>query len=374
MKYFLIAGEASGDLHASGLMKEIKRRDPDAAFRFMGGDLMAGVADGMVMHYRETSYMMLDVVFHLGRILRNMRRMKGEMKAFRPDAVILVDYPGFNLRMARAASCMGLKVFYYIVPKVWAWKQRRVKLLEQYTDRLFVIFPFEEEFFQRFGLQVEYFGNPLVDAVGDFRKEFRGAGKWKKEHGMDERPVVALLAGSRKKEIEAMLPVMVRVAREHSGYRFVVAGAPSIDPRFYDPFIRDTPVTLVQGETYPLLDAAFAGMVTSGTATLEAALFDVPQVVLYRTGSLAYVLAKRMIKVNFISLVNLIHGDRLVEEIIQKDLFRRAGRELSRLLRDRDYREGMLRGYGAIRDRLGSQGVSGRIAGRMVEIIKGDLV
>ena len=374
MKYFLIAGEASGDLHASNLMKELKRHDPHAVFRFMGGDLMGAVSGGMIVHYRETSYMLLDVVFHLCKILKNMRKLKAGLRTFRPDAVILVDYPGFNLRMARAASRMGLKVFYYISPKVWAWKQRRVKLLEKYTDRLFVIFPFEKEFFQRFQLPAEYFGNPLVDSIRDFKQRFQGAGEWKKAHGMDERPIVALLAGSRKKEIEAILPVMVRVAGNHPEFQFVVAGAPSIDPLFYDPFIRETPVMLVMGETYHLLDSAFAGMITSGTATLEAALFDVPQLVLYRTGYLAYFLAKRMIKVNFISLVNLICGDRLVAEIIQKDLYRRADLELSRLLDDRVYREEILNGYRDIRERMGEEGVSGRIAERMVELIKENVV
>ena len=372
MRYFLIAGEASGDLHASGLMKELKRLDCDAGFRFMGGDLMGAVSEGMVMHYRETSYMLLDVVFHLGRILRNMRRMRSEMKAFRPHAVILVDYPGFNLRMARTASRMGLRVFYYISPKVWAWNQRRVRVLKRYTDRIFVIFPFEQEFYRRFRMQVEYFGNPLVDAVADFKKRFRGTGQWKRKHGMDEKPLVALLAGSRKKEIEAMLPVMVRVAGNYPGFRFVVAGAPSIDPGFYQPFIRGTPVKLVQGETYELLDSAFAGMITSGTATLEAALLEVPQVVLYKTGWPAYFLAKRLISVNFISLVNLIYGDRLVEEIIQTDLYRRAGREMSRLLNEQDYRARMLKGYREIREKLGREGVPGRIAERMMQILKGE--
>ncbi|HER07895.1 MAG TPA: lipid-A-disaccharide synthase [Bacteroides sp.] len=371
MRYFIIAGEASGDLHASSLMKELKLRDPEADFRFMGGDLMGSVSDGMVMHYRETGYMMLDVVFHLGKILGNMRKLKAEMLAYRPDAAILVDYPGFNLRMARAATRMGLKVFYYISPKVWAWNQQRVKQIKKYTHRLFVIFPFEEAYFHRFGMQVEYYGNPLVDAVSGFRQGFLGSAEWKRAHDLDDRPVVALLAGSRKKEIEAMLPVMVRVAKQYPGYQFVVAGAPSIDPQFYGPFIKEEPVMLVQGETYPLLASAYAAMVTSGTATLEAALFEVPQLVLYKTGSLAYALAKRMIKVNFISLANLIYGDRLVEEIIQKDLFRRADRELSRLLDDADYRESMRKGYREVSMKIGGEGVSGRIAERMVELLQG---
>jgi lipid-A-disaccharide synthase len=370
MKYFLIAGEASGDLHASNLMRELFKHDPAAEFRFMGGDLMEGVAPGLVMHYRETSYMMLDVLLHLGKILRNMRKIKSEIRKWRPDAVIPVDYPGFNMRMAKYATSLGLPVHYFISPKVWAWKQRRIKQLKQYTNRLFVILPFEVEYFLRFGMEVEYFGNPLVDGVKHFTDHFEGKDAWKAYAGLDQRPVVALLAGSRVREIEATLPVMLRVAAGNPDYQFVVAGAPSIDPGFYSTYLQGLDVKIVHGETYALLSVAHAGMITSGTATLEAALFHVPQVVVYRTGPMAYALAKRIIKINFISLVNLILGRGLVREIIQDDLYERSEAELSRILEDRDYRQGILDGYREMEGLLGETGVSGRIAARMVELLK----
>jgi lipid-A-disaccharide synthase len=367
MKYFLIAGEASGDLHASNLMKELRRKDPHAQFRYMGGDLMEKVAPGLVMHYRETSYMMLDVLLHLGKIIRNLRRIKRELRQWRPDAVIPVDYPGFNLRIAKYATVRGMVVFYYIPPKVWAWKKRRVRTLKRYTRRLFVIFPFEREFYSRFGMEVEYFGNPLVDGVGQFLGTFRGGEAWKEANGLDERPVVALLPGSRKKEIQGMLPAMAGIAAGHPGHQFLVAGAPSIEPEFYAASLEGTGITLVHGETYALLATACAGLVTSGTATLEAALFGMPQVVMYRTGSLAYAIAKRIIKINFISLVNLILGRGLVQEVIQEKLGTRAGDGLSLILESADHRAGMMEGYREIKSMLGEPGVSERIAGCMVE-------
>lgn len=369
MKYFLIAGEASGDLHASSLMKGLKRHDPHAEFRFMGGDLMGAVSPGMVVHYSATSYMMLDVLFHLGKIFRTMRKVRSEIRKWRPDVVIPVDFPGFNMRMARYATARGLKVYYFISPKVWAWRQGRVRKLRKHTSRLFVILPFEVEFFRGFDMEVEYLGNPLVDLVHDFSNGFEGAESWKRAHGMDGRPLVALLAGSRRKEIESMLPPMVEVARAHPGYRFVVAGAPSIDPSLYERYLRGTGVGIVYRETYGLLASADAALVTSGTATLETALFQVPQAVLYRTWSVAYGIAKQLIKINFVSLVNLICGRELVVEILQKDLFQRASRELSRIMEDPACREGMVEGYRTLGADLGTPGVADRIGRRMVELL-----
>jgi lipid-A-disaccharide synthase len=370
MKYFLIAGEASGDLHASNLMKGILESDPEATFRYMGGDLMRTVSEGMVMHYRETSYMMLDVLFHLGKIFRNMRLIKAQILEWQPDLLIPVDYPGFNMRMARFASTQGIKVFYYISPKVWAWKQRRVKALKKYVDKLFVILPFEVDFFRRHDMEVEYFGNPLVDHVAAFRDDFEGETVWKKSHGLGEKPLVALLAGSRIKEIETTLSSMLSLVEEHPDYQFVVAGAPSIDPALYEGLLRGSDVYIVYNETYSLLATARAGLVNSGTATLEAALFELPQVVLYRTSSLAYSIGKRLIKVNFISLVNLILGRKLVEEVIQKDLAPRTRGELSRILEDDSCRTSMKEGYRELIDSLGERGVSRRIGKRMIELIK----
>lgn len=373
MKYFLIAGEASGDLHASRLMQELKEADPEAEFRYMGGDLMSEVSEDMLMHYRETSYMMADVFFHLGKIFRNMRILKRALLQWQPDVFIPVDYPGFNLRMSRFAYTHGIKVFYYISPKVWAWNQKRVKKLKQFTHRLFAILPFEVEFFRRFGMEVEYFGNPLVDQVSSFREQFEGKEAWKKRHGLGERPLVALLSGSRVKEIESTLPTMIRLAEEQREYQFVVAGAPSIDPEIYAGFLKSTDIKIVKGETYALLESATAGVINSGTATLEAALFELPQVVLYKTSRFAYSIAKRLIKVNFISLVNLIYGKRLVEEIIQKNLFKLTRTELARILEDETYRKGMQQGYRKLIDSLGEQGVTRRVSRRMIVLLKGNL-
>ena len=372
MKYFFIAGEASGDLHASNLMKGLKESDPQAEFCYMGGDLMEGVAPGMVMHYRETNYMMADVFLHLPRIFRNMALIKRKILEWKPDVLIPVDYPGFNMRMARFASGKGIKVYYYISPKVWAWKQGRVKSLKKYVDHLFAILPFEVDFFRRFNMEVEYFGNPLVDQVGSFMSDFEGAEEWQRKHGLGHLPLVALLAGSRIKEIETTLPAMLTLAGEHPEYQFVVAGAPSLDSGLYQNYLKGTGVKIVFNETYALLACAKAGLVTSGTATLEAALFELPQVVLYRTSRLAYGIAKRLIKINFISLVNLIYGKKLVEEVIQKDLTGRTRKELDLILKDEHYRREMQEGYRKIKNELGSQGVSRRIGERMIELLKGE--
>jgi len=370
MKYFFIAGEASGDLHASNLMKELLKADPQAEFCYMGGDLMQGVADGMVMHYRETSYMFLDVLFHLRKIFRNMRLIKRKILEWKPDVLIPVDYPGFNLRMARFASDHGVRVFYYISPKVWAWKQRRVKTLKKYVNQLFTILPFEVEFFSRFNMEVEYFGNPLVDQVATFSEQFEGEEEWRLKHGFGNIPLVALLAGSRIKEIETTLPSMLTLAGEHPDYQFVVAGAPSIDFSIYQQYLEGTDVKIIYNETYALLACAEAGLVNSGTATLEAALFELPQVVLYRTSKLAYSIAKRLIKIKFISLVNLIYGKKLVEEVVQKDMTKRTRKEFNRILNDDSYRKEMQEGYKVLKGTLGERGVSQRIGVRIIELLK----
>jgi lipid-A-disaccharide synthase len=373
MRYYLIAGEASGDLHASSLMKVLLETDPEAEFRYMGGDLMQKVSGTLVMHYRETNYMMLDVLFHLRKIFRNIRLIKQDVLEWNPDVLIPVDYPGFNLRITRFASRKGIKVFYYISPKVWAWKQRRVKSLKLHVDRLFSILPFEVEFFRRFNMEVEYFGNPLVDHVESFREHFEGEGSWRERHGLGDLPMVALLAGSRKKEIETTLPAMLTLAGEHPEYQFIVAGAPSMPSSLYEQYLQGSKVKIVFNETYALLECAEAGLITSGTATLEAALFELPQVVLYRTSRLAYSIAKRLIKIKFISLVNLIYGKKLVEEVIQNDLAKRARNEFNRILDDQEYRKEMQEGYRVLKDGLGKKDVSQRIGQRMNELLNEEI-
>jgi len=301
-----------------------------------------------------------------------MRILKRSLLEWQPDVFIPVDYPGFNLRMSRFACTHGLRVFYYISPKVWAWNQKRVKKLKRYTHRLFAILPFEVEFFRRFGMEVDYFGNPLVDQVSGFRAGFEGKEAWKKRSGLDQKPLVALLAGSRIKEIESTLPVMIRLAEERKDYQFVVAGAPSLAPEIYTQYLKNTGIRLVFGETYALLESAEAGVINSGTATLEAALFELPQVVVYKTSKLAYSIAKRLIKVNFISLVNLIYGKRLVEEVIQKNLLEQTRPELARILDDEAYRLGMQQAYRDLIGSLGNPGVAQRISRRMIELLKGE--
>jgi lipid-A-disaccharide synthase len=370
MRYYLIAGEASGDLHASNLMKGLRESDPEAEFRYMGGDLMQEVSGTLVMHYRETNYMMLDVLFHLRKIFRNIRLIKRDLMAWKPDVLIPVDYPGFNMRITRFASEHGIRVFYYISPKVWAWKQRRVKALKKYVDRLFSILPFEVAFFERFNMEVEYFGNPLVDQVSQFRERFEGPDAWIAQYGMGQKPLVALLAGSRRKEIDTTLPAMLTLAAEHPDYQFVVAGAPSIEASYYEQYLQGTGVKIVFNETYALLACATAGLINSGTATLEAAMFELPQVVLYRTSHLAYSIGKRLIKINFISLVNLISGRKLVKEVIQKDLVTETRSELLRILEDQEYRTEMQEGYRALNAGLGKKGVSQRVGQRMIELLK----
>lgn len=371
MKYFLIAGEASGDLHASNLMKELIQQDENAQFRFLGGDLMEEVSPGLVLHYKETAFMMADVFLNLGKIFRNLKKIKNELLGWKPDVVIPVDYPGFNMRIARFAFEQNMPVYYFISPKVWAWKQRRVHDLKKYCRRLFVILPFEVDFFKGFEMEVEYFGNPLLDGVRRFQRNFQGREAWKKEQGLDERPLIALMAGSRISEIKDMLPEMLRVAEDHPDYQFVVAGAPSIDPELYAPYLEEG-LKIVYGQTYALLSSAFAGLVTSGTATLEAALFKVPQVVLYRTSAFAYNIAKRLVKIKFISLVNLILNRGLVLEVIQKDLYGQTEPELSRILNDSQHREKIMKGYDELNGLIGEEGISKRIAERMVELLKAE--
>jgi len=366
MKYFLIAGEASGDLHASALMRALRKEDPAAEFRYMGGEGMEAVSPGMVMHYKETSYMMLDVLFHLRKIFRNLALVKKQIAEWKPDVVIPVDYPGFNMRILRFAARKGFRVYYYISPKVWAWKQRRVKDLRRHASRVFVIFPFEVEWFAGKGMEVSYLGNPLMDGRSEFIRNFSSE-QWKREQGLDQRPLVALLPGSRRSEIKGLLPVMLDIARAHPESQFVVAGAPSMPVEFYAPLLNSSGVKLIHDSTYALLASAQTALVTSGTATLETALFKVPQVVMYRTSSLAYSIAKRLIRVKHISLVNLILDRPLVREVIQKKLLDGTREEFERIHGDGTPRQAILSGYEELGTALGESGVSHRIA---VEMIK----
>ncbi len=368
MKYFLIAGEASGDLHASNLMRELCRLDPEASFRFLGGDRMAEVGGEPVVHCRDMAYMgVIAVLIHARSLLDIMDRCKREIEQWKPDVVILVDYASFNLRIARFVKeqIPNVPVHFYISPKLWAWKTYRIRSFKRYIDHLFVILPFEPAFFEKYCFKAKYVGNPSVDSVSSFllRNEADEAG-FRKEHGLDERPILALLPGSRRAEIKGNLPVMLEVAARFPEFQVVVAGAPGGDAGYYAPYMPSgTP--LLFDATYPLLQHAYAALVTSGTATLETALFSVPQVVCFAVGSgyLANWIFKTFMKVSYISLVNLIVGKELVAELMGGDLTpTRLTKALGPLLRESPERKAMLDGYASMRNRLGGPGAALRTA------------
>lgn len=375
MKYYLIVGEASGDLHASNLMRALRREDPEAEFRFFGGDLMAKVGGVCVRHYKTLAYMgFVPVLLHLRTILRNMDFCKNDVEAWNPDVLILVDYPGFNLKIAQYIKLhTQIPVFYYISPKIWAWKEYRIKNIKRDVDALFSILPFEVEFYRKHGYPVHYVGNPCVDAVDAFRKSFKETfDDFVSAHHWGKKPVVALLAGSRKQEIKDNLKRMIQAARSFPDYQFVVAGAPGIEPDFYRQYI-DADTEIVFGETYRLLSHAAAALVTSGTATLETALFRVPQVVCYYTavGKLVSLLRRLVLKVPFVSLVNLIAGKEVVTELVAGDMSVRAvKRELAQILPGGKERERMLADYETLIQVLGEAGASERAARHMLEALE----
>jgi lipid-A-disaccharide synthase len=363
MKYYLIAGEASGDLHGSKLMQGLKKSDPEAAFRYFGGDLMAAEGGTLVRHYRKTAVMgLFRVIFNFRKISDNLRYCKRDIASYRPDALILIDYSGFNLRIAKFARPSGFRVIYYISPKVWVWNRRRVFTIKANVDRMYVILPFEVAFYRQYDYPVEYVGNPVLDAVEESRARPVDRTAFCSRNGWEEGPIIALLAGSRREEIKHCLPEMLGVVGQFPGYRFVIAGAPSIPPEYYASFTGDHPVDIVFDQTYDLLMSASAAVVTSGTATLETALFRVPQVVIYKMGELTYQIGRRFVKPKFFSLVNLILDREVVKELLQYRLCEEIAAELHRLLEDETYRMVMLDNYGKLRDRLGEPGAYQRLA------------
>ena len=374
MKYYLIVGEASGDLHASNLMRALLAEDPEAEFRFFGGDLMKEVGGTCVRHYKSLAYMgFIPVLLHLRTILRNMDFCKSDVESWNPDILILVDYPGFNLKIARYIKLhTQIPVFYYISPKIWAWKEYRIKNIKRDIDGMFSILPFEVEFYRKYQYPIHYVGNPCVDAVAAFRKEpAETFEEFALSHGWVKKPIIALLAGSRKQEIKDNLQLMIQASRSFSGYQFVVAGAPGIEPEFYRQYI-DADTEIVFGETYRLLTHATAALVTSGTATLETALFRVPQVVCYYTaaGKLVSLLRRMVLKVPFVSLVNLIAGKEVVTELVAGDMSAGAiVRELSLILPDGKERKRMLEDYDVLMRTLGEAGASERAARQMLQAL-----
>ncbi len=374
MRYYIIAGEASGDLHGSNLMKSLRELDPFAEFRFWGGDLMAAAGGTPVQHINKTSFMgFWEVLRNTGYILAMIRQCKKDLAGYMPDALILIDYPGFNLRMARFAHKLGIRVFYYISPKVWAWNQSRVKIIKKYVDHMLTIFPFETSFYSNFGYNVDYVGNPLLDALESRAHRDESAEEFSRRNGLSGKPVISILAGSRLQEIENCLPVMLSVMQHYPDYQFVIAGAPSVDPDIYLRYTKNK-VPILFNQTYPVLQQSMAAMVVSGTATLEAALLGVPLVVCYRGSYLSYQIAKRFIKVEYISLVNLIMGTMVVRELIQNDFNTgNLKEELDKLLYDDDHRGRMLDGMRDLRLILGEQGASKRAAEKIFGYIRGKI-
>lgn len=374
MKYYIIAGEASGDLHASNLVRELKKKDPEAEVRGWGGDLMRDAGVSIVRHYKDTAIMgFVNVLRKLGTLKANIRYCREDIRKWNPDVVILVDYAGFNLRIARFAKRIGLKVFYYISPKLWAWNTGRVKQIKRYVDRMYTIFPFETEFYRHYDYPVYYGGNPLVDAIASRPCQEETFADFIHANGLPDRPIIALLAGSRKQELKYVLPMMLRMVPYFPEYQFVIAGAPSMAAEDYAPYVKDVPVHIVYGETYRLVSQAKAALVTSGTATLETALLRTPQVVCYNGEAprLSYFLFKTVVKVKYISLVNLIYGGEAVKELMMQYLTEdNLRRELSRILTDASTREKMLNAYDEIIRRLGAPGASARFAGMMVEALR----
>ncbi len=374
MKYYLIAGEASGDLHASRLMQSLQREDPEAEFRFYGGDLMAKVGGTRVKHYSELAYMgFIPVLMHLPTILKNMRNAKRDISEWKPDVVILVDYPGFNLDIAKYVHAKRIcPVYYYIAPKIWAWKEYRIKRIKRDVDELFSILPFEVEFFeQKHQYPIHYVGNPTREEVDEFLRS-------KEQERVGGKEVIALLAGSRRQEINDNLPAMIEATRSYADqYDVVLAGAPAIPDEYYQPFVEGTHVRVVHDQTYKLLSEATAALVTSGTATLETCCFGVPQVVSYRLPmAWAYgLLRKLLLKVKYVSLVNLIAGREIVPELVADTFSVEAlKRELARVMSGGEGREPMLRGYDEVRQRLGSQCAPDEAASLMIKQLKKQII
>lgn len=373
MKYFIISGEASGDLHGSNLLKQIKLKDPEAEVEAWGGDLMKSAGAKILKHYKELDFMgFIEVVMNLKTILSNIKLCKSQIADFDPDVLILIDYPGFNLRIAEWAKKQGFKVHYYISPQIWAWKQNRAYKIKKYVDKMISILPFEKDFYKKFEVEIDYVGHPLLDAIGDRDQSENRNISLRKEFRLDlEKKIVLILPGSRGQEINAMLPIMLKQVNHFNHCQFVIAAAPSLGDEYFEKFLESYPsVRVVGNRTYDLLQLAHAAMVTSGTATLETALFNVPEVICYKANPISYHIAKRIVNIEYISLVNLIMNKEVVKELIQADLNDELLKEeLGKLIQDTNYRKSMLDNFKALKEKLGGKGASSRAA----EIILKDL-
>ncbi|MGB5436370.1 MAG: lipid-A-disaccharide synthase [Maribacter sp.] len=368
MKYYIIAGEASGDLHGSNLIKALKLKDADAQIRCWGGDLMQAAGGTLVKHYKEMAFMgFIEVVMNLGRIFKNIKLCKNDISAFNPDVIVFIDFSGFNLRIAEWAKAGNYKTNYYISPQIWASREGRIQKIKKNIDAMYVILPFEKSFYEeKHDYPVHFVGHPLIDAIEN--REEIDAQRFRQENKLDiDKPIIALLPGSRKQEVKKMLQTMLSITQDFPDYYFVIAGAPSLDYGFYTPFLKDSNVGFVTNKTYGLLSLAHAALVTSGTATLETALFKVPQVVCYKASWLSYQIAKRIITLEFISLVNLIMEKEVVKELIQNDLNSKNLRnELTKILQGA-CRENQLKAYELLEKKLGGTGASVKAADLIVE-------
>jgi lipid-A-disaccharide synthase len=365
MKYFVIAGEASGDLHGSNLINEIRKNDSEAAFGIVGGDLMSEQGGEPILHYRKMAFMGIwEVVKNIRQVSRNFRICKKALIDFQPDAVILIDYPGFNLRMAKFTKEKGYRVIYYISPKLWAWNSKRVEKIKKYVDHMLVILPFEVGFYKQFNYHVDYVGNPLLDAIEQKKPGLPGLKSFIDKNQLENKPIITVMAGSRKHEISTSLPVMLKMQAHFPGYQFVVAAAPSVEREFYEKYVENSRFRIVYNQTYALLSNSFAAIVNSGTATLETAVFDVPQVVCYRVAPISAFLIRMVIKVPYVSLVNLIMNEKFVQELLQDDFNEEnLVRELQKITSNEENRRTMMKKYRELKDMLGQSGASQRAAG-----------
>lgn len=375
MRYYLIAGEASGDLHGSNLMKELKLADRDAEFRFFGGDLMLSVGGDLVKHYREMAFMgIVNVVLNIKTIKRNLDFCKTDLLEFQPDVLILIDYPGFNLHVAEFAKKNKIPVFYYISPKIWAWKEYRIKKIKAFVDEMFTIFPFETGFYKKHDFEVHYVGNPLMDSIAEFRKKAVPRNKFFRNNNLDDRPVVALLAGSRVQEIKNTLPLMVKVANYFPEFQFVVAGVPSVNKELYEKYLTGSGLKIIFDQTYNLLNNAHTALVASGTAALETALFNVPQTVIYKVEGgwlVDFIMRNFVLKGVGVALPNIILNELIVVELIQKKMtLKNVKAEMRKLLYDEKYRQKIEKDYHRLKDVMGEPGCSKRAAQKMVDVLK----
>lgn len=364
MKYYLVAGEASGDLHAANLLRELKLRDPKAEFRAWGGDLMKAEGATIVKDYRDLAIMgFIEVVMRLGTIFRNFKLVKQDVSQWKPDVVILVDFPGFNLRVAKIVHELGIPVLYYISPTIWAWNRKRVYKIIKYVDRVFCILPFEKAFYAKYGYTADFTGHPLLDEV----KKYHDSNAVEE----DGRKIIAVLPGSRNQELKKILPPMLEVAKNFPQYRFVIGGAPGQTLEFYQSIMQGNKMEIVFGKTYQLLNQAYGGLIKSGTSTLEAAFFNLPQVVCYKASSISYYVARYISNVKYISLPNVIMDEVIVTELIQDDMsVEKMTLELKKITEDETFRSKMLANYKRIFDKLGGEGATAKIADLIIEHLR----